>query len=83
MECQWIQPERHELKEVALRIQTEGPVTKEYGVELDVDRQMALLDWGSRTCSRSIPITNLRPSIGGQKYWRAHEPATKRHWGQI
>ena len=81
VECQLIQPERHDLKVAALGTETVEPTYQEYGVKPEVANRVAAhlgasdvaLDAFSSGASAHLRVC--------QKYWSAQDSAWKKDWG--
>ena len=79
MECQWIHPERNQLKVAALGIEPTGPANQEYSVMPEVASRVVAdlgasdlaLDAFSSGTSAHLPVS--------EKYWSAQDSAWKKH----
>ena len=81
VQCQWINPERHQLKEAARGTEPVGLTYQEYGAKLEVANRVAA-DLGASDLALDLfssgTSANLRVC---EKYWRAQDSAWKSHWG--
>ena len=80
-ECQWIHPERNQLKVAALGTEPAGPANQEYGVMPEVASQV-VADLGASDVAldafSSGTSAHLRVC---EKCWSAQDSAWKKHWG--
>ena len=81
VECQWIHPERNELKVAASGTEPAGPANQEYGVKPEVASRV-VADLGASDPAldafSSGTFAHLRVC---EKYWSAQDSAWKKHWG--
>ena len=81
VECQWIQPEHHQLKVAALGTELTGPTDQEYRVKPEVANRVAgdlgALDLALDAFS-SGTSAHLRAS---EKYWGAQDSERRKNWG--
>ena len=81
VECQWIHPERDQLKVAALGTEPTGPANQEYGVRPEVASRV-VADLGASDLAldafSSGTSAHLRVC---EKYWSAQDSAWKKHWG--
>ena len=81
VECQWIHPERNQLKVAALGTEPAGPANQEYGLMPEVASRVAA-DLGASDLAldafSSGTSAHLRVC---EKYWSAQDSAWKKHWG--
>ena len=81
MECQWIQPERHQLKVASLGTEPAGPTYQEYAVKAEVANPV-VADLGASDLAldafSSGASAHLR--VFG-KYCSTQDYAWKKHWG--
>ena len=64
VECQWIHPERHQLKVAALGTGLAGPTYEEYGVKPEVAGRVSADLGASDFASGCLILRDLRPSSG-------------------
>ena len=81
MECQWIQPERHQLEVAALGTEPVGPTYQEYGVKPEVaNRVAAELGASDLALDALFSATSADLSVS-EKYLSTQDSAWKKHWG--
>ena len=80
VECQWIHPERNQLKVAALGTEPARPANQEYGVMPEVASRV-VADLGASDLAldafSSGTSAHLRVC---EKYWSAQDSAWKKHW---
>ena len=81
VECQWIQPERNQLKVAALRTEPAGPANQEYGVMPEVASRVVAELGASDLALDALSSGTSAHLWVCEKYWRAQDSAWKRHWG--
>ena len=81
VECQWIHPERNQLKVAAVGTEPAGPANQEYGVMPEVASRV-VADLGASDLAldafSSGTSTHLRVC---ENYWSTQDSAWKKHWG--
>ena len=81
MECQWIHPERHQLKVAALGTEPVGPTYQEYSVKAKVANRVAA-DLEAWDLALDAFSSGTSPHLWVcEKYWIAQDSAREKHWG--
>ena len=81
VECQWIPPERNQLRVAALGTEPAEPANQEYGVMPEVaSRVVADLGASDLTLDAFSSGTSAHPPVC-EKYSSAQDGAWKKHWG--
>ena len=80
VECQWIHPERNQVKVAALGTEPAWPANQEYGVMPEVaSRVVADLGASDLTLDAFSSGTSAHLRVC-EKYWSAQDSAWKKHW---
>ena len=81
VECQWIHPERNQLKVAGLGTEPAGPANQECGVMPEVaSRVVADLGASDLTLDAFSSGTSAHLRVC-EKYWSAQDSAWQKHWG--
>ena len=81
VECQWIHPERNQLKVAALGTEPAGPANQEYGVMPEVASRV-----GSDLGASDLALDAFSSGTSAhlrvcEKYWSAQDTAWNKNWG--
>ena len=81
VECQWIQPEPHQLKVAALETEPIGRPYQQYCVKPEVANRVAA-DVGALDLALDVFSSGSSAHLRVcEKYWSAQDSAWKKHWG--
>ena len=82
VECQWIHPERHQLKITALGLESVGLTYQGYGVKPEVPNRVAGWLGASDLALDALSSGTSAHLRVCEKYWSAQDCAWKKHWGR-